>query len=60
LYNAHTVCVIAVSKSPEILLKVRCLYTFTSTRRNFFHDVGHQRLILSAAETYIAMNAMPM
>jgi len=49
LYNAHgiSVCVIAVSKSHEFLLKVRRLssfffddpaYAFTSTRRNFFHD----------------------
>jgi len=39
------VCIIAVSKSHEFLLKVRRLYffdddayAFTSTRRNFFHD----------------------
>jgi len=50
LYNVHriSVCVIAVSKSHEFLLKVRRLfsfffddddaYAFTSTRRNFFHD----------------------
>jgi len=47
LYNAHgiSVCVIAVSKSHEFLLKVRRLfslffdddaYAFSSTRRNFF------------------------
>ena len=41
-----SVCVIAVNKSHEFLLKVRRLssffddnaYAFTSTRRNFFHD----------------------
>jgi len=49
LYNAHriSVCVIAVSKSHERLLKGRRLfsfffdddaYAFTSMHRNFFHD----------------------
>jgi len=49
LYNAHRifVCIIAVSKSHEFLLKVRRLssfffdddaYAFTLTRRNFFQD----------------------
>jgi len=51
LYNAHSisVCVIAVSKSHEVLLKVRRLSWFFSTTtpttsttsRRFFHDVGH-------------------
>ena len=49
LYYAHrfSVCVIAVSKSHEVLFQVRRLssfffdgdaYAFTSTRRIFFHD----------------------
>jgi len=35
-----SVCVIAVSKSYEFLLKIRRLSSFfsTTTRRNFFHD----------------------